>query len=51
MQLLGNRTSAGGLLPGADPQMLVALMHARAEVARLRERDHLFSTLDRKSVV
>lgn len=45
MQLLGNRTSAGGLLPGADPQMLVALMHARAEVARLRERDHLFSTL------
>ena len=45
MQLLGSRTSAGGLLPGADPQMLVALMHARAEVARLRERDHLFSTL------
>lgn len=32
-------------MSSTDPQTLVALMHARAEVARLRERDHLFSTL------
>ena len=31
--------------PGGDAQTLLALMHARAEVARLGEREQLFSTL------
>ncbi|EIK51704.1 sensory box protein [Stutzerimonas stutzeri TS44] len=33
------------MLPGADAQTLMALMHARGEVARLSARDQLFSTL------
>lgn len=33
------------MLPTADAQTLMALMHARGEVARLSERDQLFSTL------
>ncbi|EKM95207.1 GGDEF domain-containing protein [Stutzerimonas degradans] len=33
------------MLPGVDAQTLMALMHARGEVARLSARDQLFSTL------
>lgn len=39
------RDSTTGILPPSEAQTLLALLHARAEVARLRERDQLFSTL------
>ncbi|MGE4406286.1 GGDEF domain-containing protein [Pseudomonas sp.] len=46
MQLASNRSDTGmGMLPGGDAQTLLALMHARAEAARLGEREQLFSTL------
>ena len=46
MQLASKRSEKGiGMLPGVDAQTLMALMHARGEVARLSARDQLFSTL------
>lgn len=39
----GDRPSP--ILPPSEAQTLLALLHARAELARLRERDQLFSTL------
>ncbi|MCW3147664.1 sensor domain-containing diguanylate cyclase [Stutzerimonas stutzeri] len=46
MQLASKRSETGmGMLPGVDAQTLLALMHARGEVARLSERDQLFNTL------
>lgn len=46
MSLLNQRRdTAKGILPPSEAQTLLALLHARAEVARLRERDQLFSIL------
>jgi diguanylate cyclase (GGDEF)-like protein/PAS domain S-box-containing protein len=46
MRLASNQGDSGmGMLPGGDAQTLLALMHARAEAARLGEREQLFSTL------
>src|SRR5690606_11384505 len=41
-----DRSDTGiGLLPPTEAQTQLALMHARGEVARLSEREQLFSTL------
>ncbi|HAJ86949.1 MAG TPA: diguanylate cyclase, partial [Pseudomonas sp.] len=46
MRLASKQGEAGmRMSPGGDAQTLLALMHARAEVARLGEREQLFSTL------
>ena len=46
MRLASNQGDSGmGMPPGGDAQTLLALMHARAEAARLGEREQLFSTL------
>ncbi len=47
MRLASNQGDSGmRMLPGGgDAQTLLALMHARAEAARLGEREQLFSTL------
>jgi diguanylate cyclase (GGDEF)-like protein/PAS domain S-box-containing protein len=46
MNLLKQRNEKGvGLVPPTEAQTLLALMHARAEVERLSEREQLFSTL------
>lgn len=37
--------SGGGIVPPTEAQTLLALLHARAEVERLSEREQLFSTL------
>ncbi|WP_028238567.1 GGDEF domain-containing protein [Stutzerimonas azotifigens] len=39
------RESAGRLMPGTEAETLLALMHARAEVARLSDREQLLSLL------
>lgn len=46
MTLVKQRSEKGvGILPPTEGQTLLALMHARAEVERLSEREQLFSTL------
>ena len=46
MNLVKQRSDTGvGILPPTEAQTLLALMHARAEVERLSEREQLFSTL------
>lgn len=48
MDLLKQRSDSdanGGHVPRGDAQQLLTLMHARAEVTRLSEREQLFSTL------
>ena len=46
MRLASDLGDSGmGMPPGGDAQTLLALMHARAEAARLGEREQLFSTL------
>ncbi|AGA88762.1 MAG: GGDEF domain-containing protein [Gammaproteobacteria bacterium HGW-Gammaproteobacteria-9] len=46
MRLASNQSDSGMRMPpGGDAQTLLALIHARAEAARLGEREQLFSTL------
>lgn len=48
MNLLKDRDDVGkgrSIVPATEAQTLLALMHARAEVSRLREREQLISTL------
>lgn len=45
MSLAKQGDTGVGILPPTEGQMLMALMHARAEVERLSEREQLFSTL------